>query len=299
MKTIRGLTRVDVIYRRVDDEFLDPIAFRPDSLLGVPGLMAAYRAGNVALANAIGNGIADDKAIYAYVPEIIKYYLGEEPVLRNVAPPVLRPSDLTYVLEHLDQLVVKAVGESGGYGMLRAPGRHHAIDEFRVRVRRPRNHRLAGGAALRVPSYDPANGRIVGRHVDLRPCFVRRRQGHHHREGSPRALKPESMVVNSSQGGGSKDTWVLRGDLCSRESPNRCSGWVLHGAGGRDGAALDVHFHTLPEQSQQIPAALGFVIRRAASTSGSSSSMAATPQTVFEFRFPRTIPIRSSGASPG
>src|ERR1700680_1292080 len=114
MKTIRGLTRVDVIYRRVDDEFLDPIVFRPDSLLGVPGLMGAYRAGNVALANAIGNGGARDKAVYAYVPEIIRYYLGEDPVLRNVDTYVCsRPSDLSYVTEHLDELVVKAVGESG------------------------------------------------------------------------------------------------------------------------------------------------------------------------------------------
>src|ERR1700724_1784813 len=122
MKTIRGLNRVDVIYRRVDDEFLDSLAFRSNSLLGVPGLMGAYRAGNVALANAIGNGVADDKAVYAYVPEIIRYYLGEDPVLRNVDTYVCsRPSDLSYVTEHLDELVVKAVGESGGYGMLMGP----------------------------------------------------------------------------------------------------------------------------------------------------------------------------------
>ena len=218
MKTIRGLTRVDVIYRRVDDEFLDPIVFRPDSLLGVPGLMAAYRSGNVALANAIGNGIADDKAIYAYVPEIIKYYLGEEPVLRNVDTYLCsRPADLTYVSEHLDTLVVKAVGESGGYGMLMGPwATRSAIDEFRVRVRAdPRNYIAQPVVPLsRVPSYDPANGRIVGRHVDLRPyCLYDGDKVIIVPGGLTRvALKPESMVVNSSQGGGSKDTWVLRGN---------------------------------------------------------------------------------------
>ena len=129
MKTIRGLQRVDVIYRRIDDEYLDPLAFRPDSLLGVPGLMGAYRSGNVALANAVGNGVADDKAIYAYVPEFIRYYLGEEPILRTVDTYVCaKPADLAYVLEHLSELVVKAVGESGGYGMLIGPtaDRKHA-----------------------------------------------------------------------------------------------------------------------------------------------------------------------------
>jgi uncharacterized circularly permuted ATP-grasp superfamily protein len=218
MKTIRGLTRVDVIYRRVDDEFLDPIAFRPDSLLGVPGLMAAYRAGNVALANAIGNGVADDKAVYAYVPEIIRYYLGEDPVLRNVDTYVCsRPSDLSYVTEHIDQLVVKAVGESGGYGMLMGPwAATSVIDEFRSRVRAdPRNYIAQPVVRLsRVPSYDAANGRIVGRHVDLRPyCLFDGDRVVIVPGGLTRvALQAESMVVNSSQGGGSKDTWVLRGN---------------------------------------------------------------------------------------
>jgi uncharacterized circularly permuted ATP-grasp superfamily protein len=218
MKTIRGLTRVDVIYRRVDDEFLDPIVFRPDSLLGVPGLMGAYRAGNVALANAIGNGVADDKAVYAYVPEIIRYYLGEDPIIRNVDTYVCsRPSDLSYVTEHIDELVVKAVGESGGYGMLMGPwATTSAIDEFRSRVRAdPRNYIAQPVVRLsRVPAYDAANGRIVGRHVDLRPyCLFDGDRVIIIPGGLTRvALQPESMVVNSSQGGGSKDTWVLRGN---------------------------------------------------------------------------------------
>jgi len=217
MKTIRGLTRVDVIYRRVDDEYLDPVAFRPDSLLGVPGLMAAYRAGNVALANAIGNGVADDKAVYAYVPEMIRYYLGEEPVLKNVDTYICsRPSDLSYVLEHTADLVVKAVGESGGYGMLMGPWATKAVvEDFRVRLKAdPRNYIAQPIVPLsRVPSFEPSTGRLVGRHVDLRPyCLFDGDTVTIIPGGLTRvALKPESMVVNSSQGGGSKDTWVLRG----------------------------------------------------------------------------------------
>jgi uncharacterized circularly permuted ATP-grasp superfamily protein len=218
MKTIRGLTRVDVIYRRVDDEFLDPVVFRPDSLLGVPGLMGAYRAGNVALANAIGNGVADDKAVYAYVPEIIKYYLGEDQILRNVDTFICsRPSDLSYALEHADQLVIKAVGESGGYGMLMGPwAARAAVDEFRSRLKAdPRNYIAQPVVQLsRVPSFEPATGTIVGRHVDLRPyCLFDGEKVVVIPGGLTRvALKAESMVVNSSQGGGSKDTWVLRGE---------------------------------------------------------------------------------------
>jgi uncharacterized circularly permuted ATP-grasp superfamily protein len=217
MKTIRGLTRVDVIYRRVDDEFLDPVVFRPDSLLGVPGLVGAYRAGNVAIANAIGNGVADDKAVYAYLPEIIRYYLGEDPILRNVDTYVCsRPADLAYVLDRTGELVVKAVGESGGYGMLMGPwATKAAIEEFRMRLRAdPRNYIAQPVVRLsRVPSYDPASGRIAGRHVDLRPyCLFDGDRVVIIPGGLTRvALKPESMVVNSSQGGGSKDTWVLRG----------------------------------------------------------------------------------------
>jgi len=218
MKTIHGLTRVDVIYRRIDDEYLDSLTFRSDSLLGVPGLMGAYRAGNVALANAVGNGVADDKAIYAYVPEFIRYYLGEEPVLRNVETWLCsKPDHLAYVLEHLDQLVVKEVGESGGYGMLMGPMSSRAtIEQFRDRlVADPRNYIAQPVIRLsRCPSYDPAAGGMAGRHIDLRPyCLFNGEKVVLVPGGLTRvALKPGSLVVNSSQGGGSKDTWVLRGE---------------------------------------------------------------------------------------
>jgi uncharacterized circularly permuted ATP-grasp superfamily protein len=218
MKTIRGLTQVDVIYRRIDDEFLDPLAFHANSVLGVAGLMGAYRAGNVALANAIGNGVADDKAVYAYVPEFIRYYLGEDPVLRNVDTFVCsRPKDLAYVIDHLEKLVVKAVGESGGYGMLMGPSASKAlIEDFRAKlVADPRNYIAQPVIPLsRCPSYDPATTRMAGRHVDLRPyCLYNGEQVTIVPGGLTRvALQPGSLVVNSSQGGGSKDTWVLRGD---------------------------------------------------------------------------------------
>jgi uncharacterized circularly permuted ATP-grasp superfamily protein len=218
MKTIRGLTRVDVIYRRVDDDFLDPLAFRPDSLLGVPGLMSAYRAGSVALVNAVGNGVVDDKAIYAHVPDFIRYYLGEEPILRNVDTYVCaRPKDLAYVLDNLPRLVTKTVGESGGYGMLIGPEAGRArIEEFRRRIAAdPRNYIAQPVIGLsRVPSYDPATGRMAARHVDLRPyCLYNGDSVIIVPGGLTRvALQPGSLVVNSSQGGGSKDTWVLRGD---------------------------------------------------------------------------------------
>src|SRR5579871_1726772 len=172
MKTIRGLTRVDVIYRRVDDDFLDPLAFRAGSLVGVPGLINAYRAGNIALANAVGTGVADDKAIYAYVPAFIKYYLGEDPILQNVQTYLCSEQpQLNYVLEHLPELVVKAVGESGGYGMLMGPSADKkTIEDFRARVRaNPRNYIAQPVIGLsRCPAYDPAAGGMAGRHVDLR-----------------------------------------------------------------------------------------------------------------------------------
>ncbi|MFN7995836.1 MAG: circularly permuted type 2 ATP-grasp protein [Bryobacteraceae bacterium] len=218
MKTIRGLTRVDVIYRRIDDDFLDPLTFRPDSVLGVPGLMGAYRAGNVALANAVGNGVADDKAIYAYVPKFIRYYLGEDPVLSNVDTYLCsEPDQLAYVLEHLPELVVKAVGESGGYGMLIGPSAGRAsIAEFRERLQAdPRNYIAQPVIGLsRCPSHDPATGHMAGRHIDLRPyCLFNGDKVIIVPGGLTRvALQPGSLVVNSSQGGGSKDTWVLRGD---------------------------------------------------------------------------------------
>jgi uncharacterized circularly permuted ATP-grasp superfamily protein len=218
MKTIHGLKRVDVIYRRVDDEFLDSLTFRPDSVLGVPGLMGAYRAGNVALANAVGNGVADDKAIYAYVPTFIRYYLGEDPILRSVDTFLCsRKEDLAYVLDHLPELVVKAVGESGGYGMLMGPtADRERIEDFKQRIKAdPRNYIAQHVLPLsRVPSYDPAHGLIAGRHVDLRPyCLYDGEKVTIVPGGLTRvALQQGSLVVNSSQGGGSKDTWVLFGD---------------------------------------------------------------------------------------
>jgi len=218
MKTIHGLKRVDVIYRRVDDEFLDSLTFRPDSVLGVPGLMGAYRAGNVALANAVGNGVADDKAIYAYVPTFIRYYLGEDPILRSVDTYLCsKKEDLAYVLDHLPELVVKAVGESGGYGMLMGPtADRERIQDFKQCIKADLRNYIAQPVLplSRVPSYDPALGTIAGRHVDLRPyCLYDGEKVTIVPGGLTRvALQEGSLVVNSSQGGGSKDTWVLFGE---------------------------------------------------------------------------------------
>ena len=219
MKTIHGLKRVDVMYRRIDDDFLDPLTFRRDSLLGVPGLMGAYRAGNIALANAVGNGVADDKAIYSYVPAFIRYYLGEEPILRNVETYLCSdPAQLGYVLDNLPKLVVKAVGESGGYGMLIGPAADRAtIEEFRGRIQaNPRNYIAQPVVSLsRVPSYHAASQSMIGCHVDLRPyCLYDGDKVIIVPGGLTRvALQPGSLVVNSSQGGGSKDTWVLHGEV--------------------------------------------------------------------------------------
>jgi uncharacterized circularly permuted ATP-grasp superfamily protein len=212
MRTTSGLRRVDVIYRRVDDDFLDPLAFRRDSYLGVAGLLNAYRAGNVSLANAIGTGIADDKAIYAYIPAIIRFYLSEEPILPNVHTYLAsNPSDLRYILEHLDRLVVKAVGESGGYGMLIGPHSTSAErDDFRRRIEAdPRNYIAQPTLSLSAaPCF--VDGRIEPRHVDLRPYILSGSKVVIVPGGLTRvALRKGSLVVNSSQGGGSKDTWVL------------------------------------------------------------------------------------------
>ncbi|HEY9834267.1 MAG TPA: circularly permuted type 2 ATP-grasp protein [Stenomitos sp.] len=213
MQTTKGLRRVDVIYRRVDDDFIDPQVFRSDSMLGVPGLMEVYRQGRVALANAPGTGVADDKVVYAYVPQMIHYYLGEEPLLPNV-PTYLcwRESDRNYVLEHLDQLVVKAANESGGYGMLVGPHASEAEREAFAQkiVEQPRNYIAQPTLCLsRVPTL--IDTQIEGRHVDLRPYILHRGDEIYvHPGGLTRvALRKGSLVVNSSQGGGSKDTWVL------------------------------------------------------------------------------------------
>ena len=212
MRTTKGFERVDVIYRRLDDDFLDPRCFRPDSLLGVPGLMEAYKAGNVALANAPGTGVADDKVVYAYVPRMVKYYLDEDIIVPNVPTYICaEEKDLQYTLEHLDQLVVKAANESGGYGMLVGP---HATKNQRAEFARkvkanPRNYIAQPTLSLsRVPTI--VGDRCEGRHVDLRPYILCGKDIFVLPGGLTRvALKKGSLVVNSSQGGGSKDTWVL------------------------------------------------------------------------------------------
>ncbi len=212
MRTPAGLRRVDVIYRRIDDSFLDPAAFNPQSALGVAGLFEAYRAGNVTLANAVGTGIADDKAVYAYVPEMVRFYLGEEPLLKNVPTWSCRQADdLTYVLEHLDELVVKEVHGSGGYGMLVGPRATSAeIDAYRARLIADPDRFIAQPtlALSTCPTF--VGSGLAPRHVDLRPFVlvgdtIRLVPG-----GLTRvALRDGSLVVNSSQGGGTKDTWVL------------------------------------------------------------------------------------------
>ena len=212
MRTTSGLRRVDVIYRRVDDDFIDPLAFRGDSILGVSGLFNAYRAGNVTLANAFGTGVADDKALYAYVPDIIKYYLSEEPVLKNVETFLLtRPKERQHVLANLDKLVVKAVGESGGYGMLIGPQSTAAQRaEFAEKIETdPRNYIAQPTISFsRAPCL--IGDELEPRHVDLRPYVLYGDKVSIVPGGLTRvALKRGSLVVNSSQGGGSKDTWVL------------------------------------------------------------------------------------------
>ncbi|AKF03589.1 circularly permuted type 2 ATP-grasp protein [Sandaracinus amylolyticus] len=216
MRTTRGFSRVDVVYRRIDDTFLDPQAFRPDSLLGVPGIVGAWAKGNVALCNAPGTGIADDKVVYAYVPKIIRYYLGEDAILPNVPTWVCRePDQCAYVLEHLDELVVKAANESGGYGMLIGPASTaEERAKFAERIRaEPRNYIAQPTLALsRAPTlvHDERGTRIEGRHVDLRPYILFGEDVYVLPGGLTRvALRRGSLVVNSSQGGGSKDTWVL------------------------------------------------------------------------------------------
>jgi uncharacterized circularly permuted ATP-grasp superfamily protein len=212
MRTTRGFQRVDVIYRRIDDDFIDPMAFRADSVLGVPGLMDVYRNGRVALANAPGTGIADDKAVYAYLPQIVKYYLGEDMILPNVPTYICADEkDREYVLANLDKLVVKATNESGGYGMLVGPHSTKAQQaEFDGLIRKnPRNYIAQPTLSLsRAPVL--VEDHFEGRHIDLRPYILYGRDIYVLPGGLTRvALKKGSLVVNSSQGGGSKDTWVL------------------------------------------------------------------------------------------
>jgi uncharacterized circularly permuted ATP-grasp superfamily protein len=212
MRTTAGLQRVDVIYRRIDDDFLDPQAFRPDSLLGVPGLMNVYRAGRVALANAPGTGIADDKVIYTYVEQIVRYYLDEEMIIPNVPTYMCwERKQRDYVLQNLDKLVVKAANESGGYGMLIGPHSTTAEQEkFAGLINaNPRNYIAQPTLSLsRVPTL--VGDKVEGRHVDLRPYILYGKDIFVLPGGLTRvALKKGSLVVNSSQGGGSKDTWVI------------------------------------------------------------------------------------------
>jgi uncharacterized circularly permuted ATP-grasp superfamily protein len=213
MRTTEGPRRVDVIYRRIDDDFLDPLAFRPDSTLGVPGLMAAYQAGNVTLTNAVGTGVADDKAVYSYMPEIVRFFLGEDPILQNVPTWRCREADaLSYVLDNLEALVVKEVSGSGGYGMLIGPHASRAeLEAFRAKLKaQPHGYIAQPTLALSTCPCFVEEG-IAPRHVDLRPFVL---------TGADRirivpggltrvALNAGSLVVNSSQGGGTKDTWVL------------------------------------------------------------------------------------------
>jgi uncharacterized circularly permuted ATP-grasp superfamily protein len=213
MRTTHGPVQVDVIYRRIDDEFLDPLVFNPDSLLGVPGLLSAYRAGGVSLANAIGTGVADDKAMYTYVPDMIDFYLGEKPILSNVPTWALRnPDDLKYALDHLPELVVKEVGGAGGYGMLVGPAASKAeIAAYRERIiADPANFIAQPTLALSTcPTFTDKG--VAPRHVDLRPYVLTGINSTVVPGGLTRvALHDGSLVVNSSQGGGTKDTWVLR-----------------------------------------------------------------------------------------
>jgi uncharacterized circularly permuted ATP-grasp superfamily protein len=217
MRTTKGPQRVDVIYRRIDDDYLDPLAFRPDSTLGVPGIFAAYRAGNVTLANAIGTGVADDKSTYLYVPQMIEFYLNEKPIISNVPTYMLsKPDDLAYTLAHLPELVVKEVQGSGGYGMLVGPtSTREQIAEFRKRIEKtPGNYIAQPTLALSTcPTF--CDSGILPRHVDLRPYVLSGRNVTLVPGGLTRvALREGSLVVNSSQGGGTKDTWVLEDAAC-------------------------------------------------------------------------------------
>jgi uncharacterized circularly permuted ATP-grasp superfamily protein len=212
MRTTSGLRKIDVIYRRIDDDYLDPLTFNPSSMLGVPGLFQAYRGGNLTITNAVGAGIADDKAVYTYVPEMIRFYLGEEPILKNVPTyDCAKPDDCQYVLDKLPELVVKMVHGSGGYGMLVGPHASAAERaEFALKIKaNPAQYIAQPTLALSTVPTFVANG-IAPRHVDLRPFVLVGKQVRMVPGGLTRvALKEGSLVVNSSQGGGTKDTWIL------------------------------------------------------------------------------------------
>ena len=222
MRTASGLKRIDVIYRRVDDDFLDPVVFREDSLLGVPGLFNAYRTGNVVIANAPGTGVADDKALYSYVPRIIRYFLDEDPILANVETHLCRESDgLAYTLANLENLVVKEVGGSGGYGMLVGP--HSTASEreaYADRLRADPTNFISQPVLDLSRAGCFVDGRLEPRHVDVRPFVLRGRDDIRIAPGGlcRVALRKGGLVVNSSQGGGCKDLWILR-DQHPRDAP--------------------------------------------------------------------------------
>jgi uncharacterized circularly permuted ATP-grasp superfamily protein len=222
MRTTTGPRQIDVIYRRLDDAFLDPLAFRADSMLGVPGLLSVYRAGNIVLSNAIGTGVADDKSMYPYVPDMVKFYLGEEPLLHNVPTWCLRkPEDLAYVDAHLGELVVKEVHGAGGYGMLVGPAATKAeIEHFRGLIRANPNNYIAQPTLSLSTCPTLVDEGIAPRHIDLRPFVLSGQEVRIVPGGLTRvALKKGSLVVNSSQGGGTKDTWVLSEDTDAEDMP--------------------------------------------------------------------------------
>jgi uncharacterized circularly permuted ATP-grasp superfamily protein len=213
MRTTQGPQRVDVIYRRIDDDYLDPLVFQADSTLGVPGLMSVYRAGRISIANAVGTGIADDKSTYPFIPDVIKFYLGEDPILNNVPTYQCRkPSELSYVLANLSSLVVKEVHGAGGYGMLVGPAASKAqIEDFRARlIAKPEGYIAQPTLALSTCPTFVESG-VAPRHIDLRPYVLCGKETKLVPGGLCRvALEAGSLVVNSSQGGGTKDTWVLQ-----------------------------------------------------------------------------------------
>ena len=266
MRTTSGRTQVDVIYRRVDDDFIDPLTFRPDSALGVPGLIDVYRNGHVAIANAIGAGVADDKAVYAYVPKMIEYYLNEKPILNNV-PTYLGwdREQLPYILENAHELVIKAVGEAGGYGMLIGPAStREQVAEFVAKVKEnPRNYIAQPVISLsRHPTYYADSDEFEPAHVDLRPYILVGQDVTIVPGGLTRvALKRGSLVVNSSQGGGSKDTWVLTPDAAARSSQqSQFQGGMSQGQGPRgqvQGMGNMTQSFGLPEVAPQASARPG------------------------------------------
>jgi len=217
MRTTAGPQRVDVIYRRIDDAYLDPLAFRPDSVLGVPGVLSVYRAGKVAITNAVGTGVADDKSIYPYVPDMVRFYLGEEPILQNVPTWLLRrPDDLKYVLDHLPELVVKEVHGSGGYGMLIGPtSSKQEIEAYRQRILANPSDFIAQPTLSLSTCPTFVDSGVAPRHLDLRPFVLSGKDVVMVPGGLTRvALKEGSLVVNSSQGGGTKDTWIVEDRTC-------------------------------------------------------------------------------------